>query len=91
MSVTKSDIVKNIAFMTSLNKQNSKKIFESFIFLITNNSAHSIVKLNKFGTFKRRVTPSRVGRNPKSKEIYKITKRNKLFFSSSTFIKDTFN
>ena len=57
MSITKSDIANNIAFETCISKKDSKNIVSSFISLIASNSYDKDVKLAKFGTFKRKITP----------------------------------
>jgi len=42
-----------------------------------------IVKIHNFGTFKMNNKRSRLGRNPKTKEEYKISSRNVVTFKAS--------
>ena len=49
------------------------------------------VKLSGFGAFSFKKTPKRVGRNPKTKESYIISERNKLYFNPSSSTKEKLN
>ena len=49
------------------------------------------VKIHSFGTFKLINKNSRIGRNPKTKEEFKIKPRTKLNFKASYNIKKIFN
>jgi integration host factor subunit alpha len=92
MSLGKKDIVKNIHSETLLNRYDSKIFLDRFIEIIKHNSINNkIVKISKFGSFYSRMTPDRIGRNPKTKEEYIITKRKKLFFRYSSNLKDRLN
>ncbi len=44
------------------------------------------VKIHNFGTFKLNNKKSRVGRNPKTKEEYKISSRNVITFKASKIL-----
>ena len=91
MSITKKDIVKNIIKNTSITSEESSKILEIFLKLIKLNSNSKLVKLNKFGSFKYKKTLEREGRNPKTKEIYKIKAFKKLTFNPSIQLKKNIN
>ncbi len=91
MSFTKSDIIKNIALETSLTKKSSKKLFNNFIKLVISGSKDGHLKISRFGTFYRKRTPARVGRNPKTGEEYKISERRKLNLIPSKKIKEKIN
>ena len=91
MSITKSDIANNIAFGTCISKKDSKKIITSLVSLIVINSNKNDLKLAKFGTFKRKITVERVGRNPKTGQEYIIKQRKKIRFYPSSKIKKFFN
>ena len=44
------------------------------------------VKIHNFGTFKMNNKRSRIGRNPKTKEEYKISSRNVITFKASKIL-----
>ena len=91
MSLTKSDIVTNIAFGTSISRETSKQLFEHFVKIVLLNSQNKSVKITKFGTFSYQTSPERIGRNPKSGEEYIISRRSKVKFSPSNSIKKVIN
>ena len=49
------------------------------------------VKIHNFGSFKIKRKRSRIGRNPKTKEEYVISKRKKLVLKSSKKVKEILN
>ena len=51
-------------------------VFEFFVDLLKKNSKQKIVKVSNFGTFYTKNTPQRLGRNPKTKEEFIISKRS---------------
>ena len=91
MSYTKSDIAKNIADKTSLSNQKAKQLLDRFIQVVVSGSKKQQVKMSGFGTFIRKQTPSRIGRNPKTGEEFKISKRTKLNLILSNKIKEKIN
>ena len=92
MSKTKSDIVEDIALGTNLSKKLSQDLLEYFIFFLKNNlKKNNLIKISNFGTFEVRTTPSRIGRNPKTKEEFKISERNRVTLNTSKKIKDILN
>ena len=91
MSYTKSDIAKNIADKTSLSNQKAKQLLDRFIQVVVSGSKKQQVKISGFGTFIRKQTPSRIGRNPKTGEEFKISKRTKLNLILSNKIKEKIN
>jgi nucleoid DNA-binding protein len=91
MSYTKGNISKNIADRTSISLKLSQKILEHFLHLVTSNSHKKSIKIHGFGTFNRKITPSRIGRNPKSGEIFKISERTKLNLVISNIVKKRIN
>ena len=92
MSLTKSDIALNIAKHTGISKQDSKALLENFIEQIKFSLKNKIsVKISNFGTFEVKKTPSRIGRNPKTKKEYMISARNKITLNASKNIKDFLN
>ena len=91
MPYTKSDIAKNIADKTSLSNQKAKQLLDIFIQVVVSGSIKQQVKISGFGTFTRKETPSRIGRNPKTGEEFEISKRTKLNLISSNKIKEKIN
>ncbi|MFL2726093.1 MAG: HU family DNA-binding protein [Gammaproteobacteria bacterium] len=91
MSYTKSDIAKNIADRTSLPNQKAKQLLDKFIQVVVSGSKKQQVKISGFGTFIRKETPSRIGRNPKTGEEFEISKRTKLNLILSNKIKEKIN
>ena len=90
MSLGKKDIVKNISTKAPLSIQVSSKILEAFLALVKENRSKKTMIVN-FGTFYPKHSPSRLGRNPKTKEEFKIKPRTKLNFKASNNIKKIFN
>ena len=91
MSFTKSDIAKNITLKTSISNQSAKQLLDRFIQVVVYSSNKSQVKISGFGTFLRKKTPSRIGRNPKTGEEFKIVERYKLNLILSNKIKEKIN
>ena len=91
MSIGKKDISINISSKIKISSSLSSDILDKFINLIKNNSKDQIVKFSKFGSFYRKISPSRKGRNPKTKQEFAITERSKLTFKSSNKVKSTLN
>ena len=52
---------------------------------------HKNVKISAFGTFQLTKTPKRIGRNPKTKESFIITSRNRIKLILSSKIKRYLN
>ena len=91
MSLKKSDIAKNISSKASISEFTSKELVDSFIDIIKLKSNEQDVKVASFGTFVNKVTPQRVGRNPKTGEEHIITERVKLNFIVSNKVKQQLN
>ena len=91
MSYIKSDIAKNIANKTSISNQKAKQLLDRFIQVVVSGSKKQQVKISGLGTFIKKETPSRIGRNPKTGEEFKISKRTKLNLILSNKIKEKIN
>ena len=91
MSFGKKDVVEDIKSKAHISQDKSKKLFEEFLYLITTTSKTRIVKISNFGSFYFKNTPERLGRNPKTKEEFIISKRSKLFFKPSHKIRRIIN
>ena len=91
MSFGKKDICKNISSKALISNDSSKKFFRNFLNLVTSKSKSRKVKISNFGTFYTKNTPQRLGRNPRTKEEFVISKRSKLFFKPSNKIRNIIN
>ena len=91
MSFGKKDICIDISSKALISKDNSKKFFEKFLSIVLTKSKNKIVKISNFGTFYSKDTPQRLGRNPKTKEEFIISKRRKLFFKPSSKTRNIIN
>ena len=74
----------------------SKNICENLLndiieLFIDNLKEHRKLKISKFGTFLLRVKKSRIGRNPKTKEIKTISNRTVVLFKPSNEFKKFLN
>ncbi len=87
----KNYISREISSSTKLSIDVSKKILESFLNIIKKNAKSKKIKLSHFGSFEFKITPKRIGRNPKTKESYIIPSMNKLNFKASNKIKKLIN
>tara|TARA_X000000368_G_scaffold307982_1_gene245934 strand:+ start:72 stop:347 length:276 start_codon:yes stop_codon:yes gene_type:complete len=91
MSLGKKDIINNISIKAQISRNLSDKILNSFLSVIKSKTNSHIIKIAKFGTFYYKRTPSRVGRNPKTKESYPIPERSKLAYLSSDKVRNILN
>ena len=91
MSLKKSDIAKKISKNLSIPYSTSNNMVESFINIIKSKSNNNDVKIANFGTFANKVTPQRIGRNPKTGIKHIITERVKLNFIVSNKVKKQLN
>ena len=90
MGFGKKDIVKNISSKALISSKTSTLFLETFLSFIKQNKAHKI-KISKFGTFYSHKSPARIGRNPKTKEEFKIKAYEKLSFKASNKVKSILN
>ena len=91
MSFSKKNIAKNIACNINISEAESKLLVDSFINIIKVKTKNSSVKIASFGTFSKKKTPQRIGRNPKTKQEFVISKRSKLKFSASNKLRNLIN
>ena len=91
MSLKKIDIAKKISSELTIPDTLSINLVNSFIDFIKLKSNEGEVKIANFGTFTNKVTPQRIGRNPKTGKKYIITERVKLGLRVSSKIKSQFN
>ena len=92
INLTKKDLVNLIYMQIGFSKQVSENLIDDFFSLITQNlKEKEKIKLSKFGTFSIRSKKTRIGRNPKTKEIKEISKRKVVLFKPSKEFKDFIN
>ena len=73
-------------------KQIAENLIDEFFSLIyLNIKMEKKLKISNFGTFTMREKKSRIGRNPKTKEETKISKRNVVLFKPSKEFRDFIN
>ena len=92
INLTKKDLVNTIYMQVGFSKHISQNLIDEFFTIIVSNLANKEdVKISKFGTFSIRLKNSRIGRNPKTKEEKKISKRYVVLFKPSKEFKEFLN
>ena len=91
MNITKKDIALLVSKKISTTNDEGLSILNSFFQVIQKELQLKDIKLSKFGVFYTKKTKSRIGRNPKTMETYKIPSIKKVFFRSSKITKDILN
>ena len=92
INLTKKDLVNLVYMQLWFSKQISENLIEEFFSLISLNlKDQKKIKISKFGTFSLREKKQRIGRNPKTKEEKKISKRNVILFKASKEFKELIN
>ena len=83
-NLTKKDLVNLVYMQIGFSKHISENLIDEFFSLIVKNLKNEKkLKISKFGTFSIRLKKPRVGRNPKTREIKTISKRNVVLFKPS--------
>ena len=90
MGFGKKDIEKNISSKALFSSKTSNLFLNAFLDLIKENKRKKI-KISKFGTYYLHKSPARIGRNPKTKEEFKILASKKLAFKASNKVKSILN
>jgi len=92
INLTKKDLVNLIYMQIGFSKQVAENLIEEFFFsIISNLKKEKKLKISKFGTFTIRKKRSRIGRNPKTKEIKQISERDVVLFKASKEFKELIN
>tara|TARA_Y100000992_G_scaffold83727_1_gene53494 strand:- start:582 stop:881 length:300 start_codon:yes stop_codon:yes gene_type:complete len=92
INLTKKELVNLVYMQIGFSKQVSENLIDEFFSLIVLNlKKEKRIKISKFGTFSIREKKQRIGRNPKTKEEKKISKRNVVLFKPSKEFKDLVN
>ena len=83
-NLTKKDLINLIYMQLGFSKQISENLINDFLStIIFNIKFEKKLKLSKFGTFTIRQKKSRIGRNPKTKEVKIISSRDVVLFKPS--------
>ncbi|WP_415276306.1 HU family DNA-binding protein [Candidatus Pelagibacter sp. Uisw_116] len=91
-NLTKKDLINSIYMQIGFSKNISENLIDDFFSMILEDlKKEKKLKLSKFGTFSIRAKKSRIGRNPKTKELTTITSRNVVLFRASKEFKDLVN
>ena len=92
INLTKKDLINSIYMQLGFSKQISENLIEDFLLTIVSNiKKEKKLKLSRFGTFSIRKKKSRIGRNPKTKEIKEISSRDVVLFKPSKEFKEFIN
>ena len=92
VNLTKKDLVNLIYMQLGFSKQISENLIDDFLAtIVTNIKQEKKLKLSKFGTFTIRQKKSRIGRNPKTKEVKVISSRDVVLFKPSKEFKEYVN
>ena len=92
INLTKKQLINSVYMQIGFSKQISENILDDLLETILNNlKINKKLKLSKFGTFTVRDKKSRVGRNPKTKEMKIISERKVILFKPSKEFKDLVN
>ena len=91
-NLTKKDIINAIYMQIGFSKQITENLIEEFFAIIVSNLQNNRpVKISKFGTFLIRSKKSRIGRNPKTRELKEISNRDVVLFKPSKEFKELLN
>ena len=87
-NVIKKDFVESISEKTGLNKTVVKKVIDEFLESLKQAFIEGKrVELRNFGVFLVKRRKPKIGRNPKTGEIYNIPERTKIIFKQSKIFK----
>ena len=92
INLTKKDLVNLVYMQLGFSKQISENLIDDFLAtIVTNIKQEKKLKLSKFGTFTIRQKKSRIGRNPKTKEVKVISSRDVVLFKPSKEFREYVN
>ena len=92
LNLTKKDIINSLYLQIGYPKKVTENILEDLFDIIFDElKKNGKVKITNFGTFTVRKKNSRIGRNPKTKEIKTISERNVILFKPSNEFKKKIN
>jgi len=90
-SLKKIEIAKNLRLKKGYSLSYSKTIIDNLIYSMSQILKTGNFILKNIGSFKLKNKAERIGRNPKSGEVYKIKKRKVLSFKTSKKLNNLIN
>ena len=90
-SLKKIEIAKNLRLKKGYSLSYSKTIIDNLIYSMSQILKTDNFILKNIGSFKLKNKAERIGRNPKSGEVYKIKKRKVLSFKTSKKLNNLIN
>ena len=90
-NITKIDFSKNMSDKTGFPISLSKKIVDDLLIIFTEMIKNNDLVLKNIGTFKLSKKNERIGRNPKTKEEFLISKRKSIRFIVSKNLSKVLN
>ena len=92
INLKKKDLANSISRKIGIPTIYAEKIMNDILEIIIDSlKINKSIKINKFGSFLVKKKKERLGRNPISKKIYKISERNVVKFTVSKFLKKKIN
>ena len=92
LNLTKKDIINSLYLQIGYPKKVTENVLEDLFNIIFDElKKNGKVKITNFGTFTVRKKNSRIGRNPKTKDIKTISERNVILFKPSNEFKKKIN
>ena len=92
VNLTKKDLINSVYMQIGFSKNISENLIDDLLATVAENlKSEKQLKLSKFGTFSIRSKKSRIGRNPKTKEIKIISNRDVVLFKASKEFKELVN
>ena len=91
-NLTKKDICKSIYLKYGIPKLLASKILDELLELVIQQlKEEKSIKIKNFGSFYLKKKQKRIGRNPKTKELYEILERNIVSFKTALKMKEKLN
>jgi integration host factor subunit alpha len=90
-NLTRIDLAKFLSNKTGFSISFSKKLINDLMIVLIDNIKNDKLILKNIGSFKLLKKKERLGRNPKTKEIYSINSRKSLSFTASKKILNSLN
>ena len=88
----KEDIIRDITIKLKIDRDKARELVEDIISEIKSClQRKETVLISSFGSFKVNYKKPRLGRNPRTKESYKISERNVVTFCSSKVLRKAIN
>lgn len=87
----KLDLINILSKKTGFSQIYSKKLIDDLLLIINSNISNGKLNIKNLGTFKLLHKKERIGRNPKTKKEYIISKRKSVSFAPSKKISNFLN